>query len=82
MYPLTNESLQLHLEFEEVNDVVFSVIGPRSIHLSGYYLGSGRQFVLNSDSYPSVGFVDLFFYITFSCEVDFFYLETWFCREK
>ena len=29
---------QLDLEFEESEDVIFSVSGPRGIHLSGYYL--------------------------------------------
>ncbi|KAI9099201.1 hypothetical protein K1719_024968 [Acacia pycnantha] len=38
-----NESLQLNLEFEEVGDVIFSVDGPRSIYLCGYYLGSGGR---------------------------------------
>ncbi|XP_070052720.1 peptidyl-prolyl cis-trans isomerase FKBP43-like isoform X2 [Nicotiana tomentosiformis] len=31
---------QLDLEFEEFDDVVFSVVGPRGIHLAGYYLPS------------------------------------------
>ncbi|XP_054779874.1 peptidyl-prolyl cis-trans isomerase FKBP43-like isoform X2 [Prosopis cineraria] len=49
----TNESLQLHLEFEEVDDVIFSVIGPRSIHLCGYYLGNSRRtnVIEESESY-------------------------------
>ncbi|KAK4269564.1 hypothetical protein QN277_022705 [Acacia crassicarpa] len=38
-----NESLQLNLEFEEVDDVIFSVVGPRGIHLCGYYIGGGRR---------------------------------------
>ncbi|XP_045830000.1 peptidyl-prolyl cis-trans isomerase FKBP43-like isoform X9 [Trifolium pratense] len=36
------ESLQLNLELEEDCNVIFSVIGPRSIHLCGYYLARGR----------------------------------------
>lgn len=55
LYPEKSESLQLNLEFEEVDDVVFSVIGPRSIHLSGYYLSGGRYRSLNEESYPFVG---------------------------
>lgn len=52
LYPEKTESLQLNLEFEEVEEVIFSVIGPRSIHLSGYYLGSGRFRSTNEESYP------------------------------
>ncbi|XP_048334783.2 peptidyl-prolyl cis-trans isomerase FKBP53-like isoform X1 [Ziziphus jujuba] len=50
LYPEKTESLQLNLEFEEADEVIFSVIGPRSIHLSGYYLGRGRNTCLNDDS--------------------------------
>ena len=54
LYPEKTESLQLNLEFEEVDEVIFSVIGPRSIHLSGYYLGGGggRYRALVEESYP------------------------------
>lgn len=55
LYPEKTESLQLNLEFEEVDEVIFSVIGPRSIHLSGYYLGGGggryRAMIEESESY-------------------------------
>jgi FK506-binding nuclear protein len=47
---VTSESLQLGLEFEEADDVVFSVLGPRSIYLSGYYMRSIQQ-----ELYPFVG---------------------------
>ncbi|CAN6472292.1 unnamed protein product [Victoria cruziana] len=40
LLPDTLESCLLNLEFEEEEDVVFSVLGPRSIHLSGYHIGS------------------------------------------
>ncbi|XP_061358523.1 peptidyl-prolyl cis-trans isomerase FKBP43-like [Gastrolobium bilobum] len=50
LYPGTTESLQLNLELEEVEQVIFSVIGPRSIHLCGYYLASGRHNNINDDS--------------------------------
>lgn len=56
-----NESMQLNLEFEEADDVVFSVIGPRSIHLCGYYLGSGRRSNMIEESYPCFNFVVHFF---------------------
>ncbi|XP_050899111.1 peptidyl-prolyl cis-trans isomerase FKBP43 isoform X3 [Lathyrus oleraceus] len=42
LYPGKTESLQLNLEFEEDGNVVLSVIGPRSIHLCGYYLARGN----------------------------------------
>ena len=42
LYPGQTESLQLNLELEEDGNVVFSVIGPRSIHLCGYYLARGH----------------------------------------
>ncbi|KAF7807321.1 peptidyl-prolyl cis-trans isomerase FKBP43-like isoform X1 [Senna tora] len=45
-----SESLQLNLEFEEVDDVIFSVVGPRSIHLCGYYLGRGQNTNINEES--------------------------------
>ncbi|KAF3439982.1 hypothetical protein FNV43_RR18260 [Rhamnella rubrinervis] len=50
LYPEKSESLQLNLEFEEVDEVIFSVIGPRSIHLSGYYLDRVRNSGVNFDS--------------------------------
>ncbi|RWV99321.1 hypothetical protein GW17_00037780, partial [Ensete ventricosum] len=36
------ETCHLELEFDEDNDVVFSVLGQRSVHLCGYYLGACR----------------------------------------
>ncbi|KAJ8768073.1 hypothetical protein K2173_021013 [Erythroxylum novogranatense] len=36
-----DESCQLNLEFEEAENVVLSVLGPRSVHLTGYYLRGG-----------------------------------------
>ncbi|THF99755.1 hypothetical protein TEA_005392 [Camellia sinensis var. sinensis] len=44
------ESCHLELEFEEADEVVFSVIGPRSVYLTGYYLGNGRHSNLNDDT--------------------------------
>ncbi|KAF4352030.1 hypothetical protein F8388_000371 [Cannabis sativa] len=37
LLPNKNESCSLNLEFEEEELVAFSVIGPRSVHLSGYF---------------------------------------------
>ncbi|XP_020110465.1 peptidyl-prolyl cis-trans isomerase FKBP53 [Ananas comosus] len=42
LIPDSSETCHLELEFEEEDEVVFSVIGQRSVHLSGYYTGSGR----------------------------------------
>ncbi|KAJ3679622.1 hypothetical protein LUZ60_017633 [Juncus effusus] len=40
----SNESSHMELEFEEQNEVVFSVLGQRSVHLTGYFVG-GKKFV-------------------------------------
>ncbi|KAL1358032.1 uncharacterized protein [Arachis hypogaea] len=56
LYPGTTESLQLNLELEEVDQVVFTVIGARSIHLCGYYLGrTSRTTIFHGDSSESYG---------------------------
>ncbi|XP_021673306.2 uncharacterized protein LOC110659633 isoform X3 [Hevea brasiliensis] len=44
LFPEQSESCQLNLEFEEADEVVFSVIGPISVHLTGYYLGGSRLY--------------------------------------
>ncbi|GAB2284996.1 Peptidyl-prolyl cis-trans isomerase fkbp43 [Dionaea muscipula] len=54
LLPEKNESCHLDLEFDEVDEVIFSVIGPRSVHLTGYYLGEAhRHTTVDDDSYPS-----------------------------
>ncbi|MED6173123.1 hypothetical protein PIB30_056337 [Stylosanthes scabra] len=55
--PGNAESLQLNLELEEVDDVVFTVIGDRSIHLSGYYIAktSFRRAMFDAYSSESYG---------------------------
>ncbi|XP_057495796.1 peptidyl-prolyl cis-trans isomerase FKBP43-like [Actinidia eriantha] len=50
LLPDKTESCLLDLEFEEADQVHFSVIGPRSVYLTGYYLGGGRHSNLNDDS--------------------------------
>ncbi|KAF5946395.1 hypothetical protein HYC85_016623 [Camellia sinensis] len=50
LLPDKTESCHLELEFEEADEVVFSVIGPRSVYLTGYYLGNGRHSNLNDDT--------------------------------
>lgn len=52
LFPEKNESCQLNLEFEEADEVVFSVIGSRSVHITGYYLVCGRFSNMNEESYP------------------------------
>lgn len=50
LLPDKTESCHLELEFEEADEVVFSVIGPRSVYLTGYYLGNGQHSNLNDDT--------------------------------
>ncbi|XP_042512634.1 peptidyl-prolyl cis-trans isomerase FKBP53 isoform X2 [Macadamia integrifolia] len=49
------EYCTLDLEFEEEDDVVFSVIGPQSVHLCGYYLGNGQDSCGHEDDSDSYG---------------------------
>ncbi|KAG8661134.1 peptidyl-prolyl cis-trans isomerase FKBP43 isoform X2 [Manihot esculenta] len=52
LFPQQSESCQLNLEFEEADEVVFSVIGPISVHLTGYYVGGSRHYKQDeSESY-------------------------------
>ncbi|VFQ85924.1 unnamed protein product [Cuscuta campestris] len=50
LLPNKIESCHLDLEFEEADDVVFSVLGPRSVHLSGYYVSKSSSANRNSDT--------------------------------
>ncbi|KAE9446372.1 hypothetical protein C3L33_21731, partial [Rhododendron williamsianum] len=50
LLPDKTESCHLDVEFEEDDEVIFSVIGPRSVHLTGYFLGSGRHSDPNDDT--------------------------------
>ncbi|CAH9103642.1 unnamed protein product [Cuscuta europaea] len=43
LLPERTESCHLDLEFEEAENVVFSVVGSRSIHLTGYYVGKSSS---------------------------------------
>ena len=55
---------RLEIELEEVDDVVFSVIGQSSIHLSGYYVrASSRSNAGDDESYPSQSIMP--YYLTF-----------------
>ncbi|KAL6643332.1 hypothetical protein ACP70R_018997 [Stipagrostis hirtigluma subsp. patula] len=53
--PKLAEMCNLEIELEEVDDVVFSVIGPSSIHLSGYYAGARSKANLGDDESESYG---------------------------
>ncbi|GLT30209.1 hypothetical protein SLA2020_050240 [Shorea laevis] len=53
--PETAETCQLNVEFEENDEVIFSVIGPQSVHLVGYYLQNGRCATLDDDELESHG---------------------------
>ena len=51
--PRLAEMCHLEIELEEVGEVRFSVLGPSSVHLSGYYLRpSSRSFAGDDESYP------------------------------
>ncbi|KAH6812145.1 hypothetical protein C2S51_025907 [Perilla frutescens var. frutescens] len=50
LLPNQTESCHLDLEFAEADDVVFSVIGPRSVYLTGYYVHQSQQSSPHSDS--------------------------------
>ncbi|XP_076914553.1 peptidyl-prolyl cis-trans isomerase FKBP43-like [Bidens hawaiensis] len=50
LLPNKTESLQLDLEFDESEDVMFSVIGPRGVYLTGYYVGHNRHSHMQDDS--------------------------------
>lgn len=81
LFPEKVESLQINVEFEESEEVIFSVIGPRSVHLSGYYLGGHRHRNLDDNSYPFVelGYcLDLYFFLhlIFWSKVLCFYCST------
>ncbi|CAL9106218.1 unnamed protein product [Musa acuminata var. zebrina] len=55
LVPDKAESCHLELEFEEDNEVVFSVLGQRSVHLSGFYPGARRGHGDGGDETDSYG---------------------------
>lgn len=56
LLPEKLENCVLNLEFEEDEEVTFSVIGPHSIHLSGFFIGETEN---EGDLYP-FGKIDQF----------------------
>ncbi|VVB01654.1 unnamed protein product [Arabis nemorensis] len=49
------DSCKLDLEFEEADEVIFSVIGPRSIHLAGYFIDRSTGSEQNDDKSETYG---------------------------
>lgn len=57
LLPDKAESCPLDLEFHEAEPVTFSVVGPRSVYLTGYFLGSARRALAGDDeSYPFLNY--------------------------
>lgn len=53
LLPDTSEFHHLEAEFDEAEEVTLSVIGPRSVYLTGYFVGNVRPSLLGDDeSYP------------------------------
>ncbi|XVE99046.1 hypothetical protein REPUB_Repub03eG0162900 [Reevesia pubescens] len=59
LVPNGAECCPLNLEFEESDEVVFSVIGSRTVHLTGYYLRSSSLDHHNDESGEDIGDRDL-----------------------
>lgn len=58
LIPNKIESCPLDLEFEEDDSIAFSVIGPQSIHLSGYFVANeGHVIGDDTESYPFYNFL-------------------------
>ncbi|XP_057952747.1 peptidyl-prolyl cis-trans isomerase FKBP53 [Malania oleifera] len=51
LLPERIESCPLHLEFEDDDEVTFSVIGPRSVHLSGFSVSNDQDFDGDDDPF-------------------------------
>lgn len=64
LLPNKNESCTLNLEFDEDDLVAFSVIGPQSIHLSGYFVADDGDHL--RDEYDSY-----LFYYSFAIDILF-----------
>lgn len=59
LLPSRNETCSLDLKFDEDDDLVaFSVMGPRSIHLSGYFVANDGDHLRDEyESYPFTWFI-------------------------
>lgn len=61
LLPEKFENCPLNLEFEEEDEVIFSVIGAHSIHLSGFFLAGTPDCCRDDDeSYPLDFFLNWF----------------------
>lgn len=58
LLPVKNETCSLNIEFEEEDEVTLSVIGPHSVHLSGYFYGQSEdQCGHDHGAYPLIWFL-------------------------
>lgn len=71
LLPNKRESCRVDFEFEEADDVIFSVIGPQSVHLTGYYVQQNKQSNPHSDTYPFYMF-SIFILLVFQCDAALF----------
>ncbi|XP_021839062.2 peptidyl-prolyl cis-trans isomerase FKBP43-like [Spinacia oleracea] len=55
LLPDTSEFHHLEAEFDEAEEVTLSVIGPRSVYLTGYFVGNVRPSLLGDDESQSFG---------------------------
>lgn len=55
LLPNKIETSPLNVEFEEDDEVTFSVIGPSSIHLSGFFYGESENTCGHEDEFGSAG---------------------------
>lgn len=56
MLPQVYENCALNLEFEEDDEVTFSIVGPHSVHLSGFFYGDDDDQDNLGDDYGSYPF--------------------------
>lgn len=56
LVPQTFENCALNLEFEEDDEVTFSIVGPHSVHLSGFFYGDDDDQDNVEDDYDSYPF--------------------------
>ncbi|KAI3458261.1 hypothetical protein Pfo_014924 [Paulownia fortunei] len=59
LLPERLETCALNLEFEEDDEVTFSIIGPHSVHLSGFFYGDNEDQDDMGDDYGSDSYEDI-----------------------
>uniref|UniRef100_A0A803LRY8 peptidylprolyl isomerase n=1 Tax=Chenopodium quinoa TaxID=63459 RepID=A0A803LRY8_CHEQI len=55
LLPDKAEYLHLESEFDEAEEVTLSVVGPRSVYLTGYFVGNARRSLAGDDESESYG---------------------------